>query len=255
MKIIYHPEFENSNYSSDPAAKEGRIECIKVELEKYSDFDFIKPEPASTDDLKLIHSESHIDGIKRRGNLLYRLASLAAGGSIKAAELAYEGEPSFALIRPPGHHASPNSAWGFCYFNNMGIALEKLRKAGKINTAYVLDFDLHTGDGNINSIGNKTGVYILNPRSAEREGYLKEISKDFEKSNRFDIVGVSAGFDEHVEDWGGKLTTSDYREIGKMVNEFSEEKCQGRRFAILEGGYNLEVLGKNVASFLEGFRD
>ena len=187
--------------------------------------------------------------------MLFNMASLAGGGSIKAAEIAFNGEPSFALIRPPGHHASPDSCWGFCYFNNMGIALEKLREEGKIDSAYVLDFDLHTGDGNINSISGKPGIKILNPTAGDREEYLDEVASDLENSKKCDIIGVSAGFDEHIEDWGGKLTTSDYKELGSMVKEFSDKKCEGRRFALLEGGYNHSVLGENVASFVEGFRD
>lgn len=253
MNIIYHEEFENSKYSHDPAAKAGRIKCIREELENLPNLNFVQPEEADIEDLKLVHTNAHIEGVKRGSDLLFRLASLSAGGAIKAAELAYEGEPSFAVIRPPGHHASPNSAWGFCYFNNMGIALEKLRSEGKIESAYVLDFDLHTGDGNINSLENRPNVHILNPRSSDRVDYIEEISEDLEKSNECDIVGVSAGFDEHVEDWGGKLTTSDYRKIGRLVKNFSEEKCDGRRFALLEGGYNLEVLGKNVKNFVESF--
>ncbi|KXB06904.1 acetylpolyamine aminohydrolase [candidate division MSBL1 archaeon SCGC-AAA382A20] len=253
MKVIFHENFKNSSYASNPAASEGRIESILEELEKYPDFEFIEPEPAEISELKLAHSNSHIDKIKRRGKPLFEMACLAAGGAIKTAEIAYRGEPAFGLIRPPGHHASPNSAWGFCYFSNMAIAIKKLMEEGKIENAFILDFDLHTGDGNINVLGNLPEVKILNPESEKREDYLEEISKNFESSNKFDVVAVSAGFDEHVEDWGGKLTTSDYREIGAMIKSFSSDKGEGRRFALLEGGYNHKVLGKNVVSFLKGF--
>ncbi|KXB08395.1 acetylpolyamine aminohydrolase [candidate division MSBL1 archaeon SCGC-AAA382M17] len=188
-------------------------------------------------------------------NELFEIASLSAGGAIEAGKIAYDKEPSFGLIRPPGHHAPPNSSWGFCYFNNMAIALEKLKEEGKIEGAYILDFDLHTGDGNINALGGNQKMEILNPRLEDREAYLEEISNNLEEADQYDIIGVSAGFDEHVDDWGGKLTTSDYREIGYMVKKFSEEKCKGRRFAILEGGYNQDVLGMNASSFVKGFID
>ncbi len=255
MKIVYHEKFKNSQYAANPAASEGRIDTIIESLKDNFDFEFVEPSPAEEDSLKLIHSNSHIEKIRNTGDLLFEMASLAVGAAIKAAELAFEGEPSFAVIRPPGHHASPNSSWGFCYFNNMGIALEKLRSEGKIESTYILDFDLHTGDGNINSLSDKSGIKILNPKSGVREGYLNEISSDLNNSENYDIMGISAGFDEHVEDWGGKLTTSDYQKVGEMAKEFSDEKCRGRRFALLEGGYNHDVLGKNVASFIEGFRD
>ncbi len=255
MKIIYHEDFKNSKYASNPAASSGRIETIVEELEKHPKYDFVEPKPASKEDLELIHTQSHIEKIENRNNLLFNTAKLAAGGSIKAAEIAHEGEPTFALVRPPGHHASPNSAWGFCYFNNMGIAIERLNEDNKIESAYILDFDLHTGDGNINALESKPGIKILNPRSGEREDYIQEVKNDLEESSGFDIIGVSAGFDEHVEDWGGKLTTEDYEELGKLVKKFAEEECQGKRFAILEGGYNHNVLGINVVSFLKGLND
>ncbi len=253
MKIIYHEKFENSDYARNPAAERGRIESIKKEL-KNADFSFVKPKPASENDLELVHSKAHITKIKERSELLFEVASLAAGGAIEAAEIAFEGEPAFGLIRPPGHHASSNSCWGFCYFNNMAVALEKLRTECKIDSAYILDFDLHTGDGNINILGGRPGIQILNPEANYRREYLDEIEENFENEKSYDIIGVSAGFDEHVEDWGNKLTTPDYEEIGSLVKEFSERKSKGRRFSILEGGYNHRVLGKNVKSFLNGFK-
>jgi acetoin utilization deacetylase AcuC-like enzyme len=66
-----------------------------------------------------------------------------------------------------------------------------------------------------------------------------------------DIIAVSAGFDRHVEDWGRLLTTEDYHAIGSAVREYAEQNCGGRRFGVLEGGYNHAVLGKNVRAFIE----
>jgi len=69
----------------------------------------------------------------------------------------------------------------------------------------------------------------------------------------YDALAVSAGFDRGVADWGGTLTDTDYREIGGLLKRFSEENSKGRRFAILEGGYNHKTLGTPVLSFLRGF--
>jgi acetoin utilization deacetylase AcuC-like enzyme len=66
---------------------------------------------------------------------------------------------------------------------------------------------------------------------------------------------MSAGFDRHEQDWGGLLATEDYRAIGKSVKEHALLRCQGRRFGVLEGGYNHAVLGRNVESFLQGLSD
>ena len=174
-----------------------------------------------------------------------------AGGAIQAA-VAGLTEPCFALIRPPGHHASADSCWGFCYFNNMAIALDHLKRNGLINKAYVLDFDLHYGDGNVNILSEKRYVTILNPESHNRKAYLAEVEAGLAAAE-VDIIGVSAGFDNHVDDWGGLLETEDYQTMGRMVLEASRRMGAGC-FGILEGGYNHQVLGLNVRAFLRGLQ-
>lgn len=247
MKIIYHTRY-NEVYASDPAASAGRIEAILRELE--GKYDFVEPGLALEDDLRKVHTQSHIESIKRNPHL-YEIACLAAGGAIKAAQIATEGEPSFGLIRPPGHHASPDHCWGFCFFNNIAIALAKLQGAGLIKGALILDFDLHFGDGTSN-IFAESKIKYFQPGAQGREGFVKEIEKRFGEEKDYSILAVSAGFDRHIEDWGGQLSTDDYQTIGKLVKEAAEKNCKGRRFAVLEGGYNHDVLGKNVKAFLEG---
>ena len=252
MNIIFHEAFYGV-YAGDPAAASGRMEPIIGELKKHPHYTFIIPEPADPEDLRRAHSEAHIETI-RRSSVLYDMAILAAGGAIKAAELAFAGKPSFGCIRPPGHHASATSCWGFCFFNNMAVSLLKLMAEGKIQSAFILDFDLHRGDGNINILGDYKGIKILNPSSGNEKDYLLEIASVLEGAGDWDIIAASAGFDEYVDDWGGKLTTGAYREIGAMMKEFSEEHCNGRRYALLEGGYNYNDLGINIHAFCEGFR-
>jgi len=251
MKIVYHPNY-NEVYASDPAAGAGRIEAILKELK--GKYDFLEPKPASENDLKRVHTQSHIDLIKRNPNRYenpYEIACLAAGGAILAAELGMKGESSFGLIRPPGHHASSDHCWGFCFFNNIAIALAKLQAENRIQKALILDFDLHFGDGTDNIFAGSKIKYFQ-PQIRDREGFIEEIKKKFQVEREYDILAVSAGFDRHVEDWGGLLTTDDYRIIGRAVKEAAQKICQGRRFAVLEGGYNHKVLGKNVKAFLEG---
>lgn len=149
MKVVFHEDFKKV-YTSDPAASAGRMEAVKNALE--GKVEFVEPVPASKDDILRLHTPEHVRYVEREG--IYDIAALAAGGAIKAAEIGLT-EPCFALIRPPGHHASADSSWGFCYFNNMAIALEKLKREGKIKKAFILDFDLHFGDGNVNLLGGK----------------------------------------------------------------------------------------------------
>ncbi len=248
MKIVYHPRYTEV-YSSEPAASPGRMEAILKELE--GQYDFVQPEPALEEDLLRVHTQFHIESIKR-DRRLYELACLAAGGAIKAAQLAVEGQPSFGLIRPPGHHASPDSCWGFCYFNNIAVALSKLQGEGQIENALILDFDLHFGDGTHNFFSGSKTVYF-HPESYAGVNFVEAIEKRFKREKGYSILAVSAGFDRHLEDWGGLLSTEDYRTIGKLAKEAAEKNCNGRKFADLEGGYNHAVLGKNVKAFNEGF--
>ena len=244
MKVVYHPDF-NASYTYDPAAAIGRIEAIvRVIKDRVT---FVEAVPATEEDIAAIHSRKHMEQVRREG--VDDIAALAAGGAIQAAVIGLH-EPCFALIRPPGHHASADSAWGFCYYNNMAIALEKLWRDGRIKTAQILDFDLHFGDGNVNILGGKGYVSILNPSDATRNAYLMSVEK-FLSAQQADIIGISAGFDNHLEDWGGLLATEDYREMGRMVKE-AARRSEGGYFAILEGGYNHQVLGRNVMALLEG---
>ena len=255
MKIIFHERYYDSTYAMDPAAASGRLEGIVEILSQNTDYEFISPESATKEDILRAHSKRHYDYVKR-DDTLFELASLAAGGAILAAEEAYDGNPSFAVIRPPGHHASADSCWGFCYFNNISISLLKLFSEKKIKSAFVLDFDLHTGDGNLNILSHRSDgfrVKILNPDSNTNNDYISRVESYMEDLRDIDIFVASAGFDQGKDDWGGLLEPEDYKILGTLMKKFSIELCNGRRFALLEGGYNHDVLPKNVESFCEGF--
>jgi acetoin utilization deacetylase AcuC-like enzyme len=257
MKIIFHERYYNSDYSRDPAADPGRLQSIMAVIEHHGDaYEIVKPAPASREDILRVHRESYLETVESNP-LLYELSSLAAGGAIRAAEEAYDGHPAFAVIRPPGHHASGGAAWGFCFFNNMSISLLKLVAEGKINSAFVLDFDLHTGDGNINILENRSDgfeVTILNPEAHSRSEYLIEVESFMQRLNDIDIFAASAGFDQGINDWGGLLVADDYNNLGRLMKEHSVRLCQGRRYAIFEGGYYHPDLGKHVHAFCQGFR-
>ncbi len=241
MKIVFHPKFYTV-YTSDPAAEAGRMEAIMEEL---SGYEIVEPEPAKMEDILLVHTREHFAYV-RSDHEIYEVAILAAGGAILASEIAFR-EPCFAAIRPPGHHASPDSSWGFCYFNNVAIAVKKLLAEGKIRRAVIVDFDLHFGDGTAKAFSGVEEVEYYHMKGGDIAGI-----EEFLRENEYDIIAVSAGFDRHRKDWGGILETEDYREIGRIIKEYAEEKCKGRRFAVLEGGYNHSVLGKNVRAFVEG---
>lgn len=251
MKIIYSRKFEDK-YPTNPVENPDRVRLSAIEL---GDYEFAEPSYASLEDIRRVHGAEHVENVKRRG--IFKAASLAAGGAICAAELAVQGEPAFALIRPPGHHAAANRAWGMCFFNNMAIAVQKIRSRAR--RVLIIDIDLHFGDGTVSIFRGDENVKIVNPGAVDLEfnylqldssGYLRQVNDAFQGFD-YDIVGVSAGFDTYFEDWGELLRLEDYLEIGRIVREGSK-KCGGRRFAILEGGYHPD-LQYCIKSFIKGF--
>ena len=244
MKVIFHEDFYKV-YTSDPAASAGRMESIVEVIE--SRVEFVRAEPAAKEDIELAHSISHIDYVRQSG--VYQIACLAAGGSVQAANIGLS-EPAFGLVRPPGHHASAESSWGFCFFNNMAVALQALKNKDRIKTAYVLDIDLHFGDGTVNILESKNYVTVHNVEASDRQSFLDEIERELEGC-QVDLIGISAGFDNHSEDWGGLLLTEDYFRIGQLVKA-AANRSGGGCFGILEGGYNHQVLGQNVMALIEG---
>lgn len=246
MKVVFHEDFRRS-YSRDPAAGEGRIDCVLEVIRGY--VDFVEAKPAAYDDIAACHTRDHINYVARLG--LYEIASLAAGAAIQSAGIGLE-EPSFALVRPPGHHASPDFCWGYCFFNNIAIAIAKLKREQKIRRALVLDIDHHFGDGTMEILGVKGYTKVCNPEERDPGSYMATVEEML--SGNFDIVGISAGFDSHERDLGGVLSTQHYREIGKMAVRASRKNRAGC-FAVMEGGYNHEVLGQNVREFLIGMKE
>ena len=253
MKIVYTKMLE-AGYPANPVENSDRVHQ-PAELLLECGWQFIEPRPATLEDIARVHGREHIERVAQAG--LYEAAALAAGGAVCAAKLAWQGEPAFALVRPPGHHAAANRAWGMCYFNNMAIAVKKIRPRAK--KALIIDIDLHYGDGTVSIFRGDRNVKIVNPWAVDESfeyldmdesRYLKQVEDAFLEYD-FDIVGVSAGFDTYLEDWGGLLKIEDYRKIGKAIRDGSE-RCGGRRFAVLEGGYHPD-LKLCVKSFIEGF--
>jgi acetoin utilization deacetylase AcuC-like enzyme len=253
MKIIYSAKYEEF-YPTNPVENPDRVRLPAIEL-KEAGYEFAEPIAAGYEDVARVHGREHIERVKHRG--LYETAMSAAGGAIAAAELAVNGEPAFALIRPPGHHASANRAWGLCFFNNMAVAVQRIRP--KAERVLIIDIDLHFGDGTVSIYRGDNKVKIVNPGSVDTNfeylkldgnNYLKQVKDAF---NDFDcdIVGVSAGFDTYIKDWGGMLRIEDYEEIGRIIRK-GAEACSGNRFAVLEGGYHPD-LRYIIKSFINGF--
>lgn len=252
MKIIFHKKFYNSDYADDGASVPGRMESIMNKLTANGEYGLIEPQPASIIDIQRCHSAELIEK-EKNNEKRYEMALLSAGGAIMASEFSMNGEPAFACIRPPGHHAARDANWGYCVFCNMAVALLRLREKELIKSAFILDFDAHTGDGTKKLLSDWKECNILNPMAEDSKSYMKVIEQHIKELNHVDVIAVCAGFDSYVKDIGRKLETFDFYQMGFLMKLLSKRMGHHRRFAILEGGYYLPDLGKNVLAFCNGF--
>jgi acetoin utilization deacetylase AcuC-like enzyme len=200
---------------------------------------------------------------------------LAAGTSIDAAETG-----GFALVRPPGHHAPPQTAMGFCLVNNVAVAARHMQAEHGVGRVAIVDFDVHHGNGTeavfrdddsvLYVSLHQRGIYpgtgtaadnddtTLNiplPAGAGDEAWLAAFDAAVEPAvRRFapELVLVSAGFDAHeLEDIylvDQHVTDDGFRELARRCTNLAPSVA-----AVLEGGYNLDTLPRLVAAALEGF--
>jgi len=217
-----------------------------------------------------------------------RAAYLAAGGTWAAAQAVLRGEVqrSFALVRPPGHHAEPERAMGFCLFNNVAVAVALSLEREEIRRIAVLDWDLHHGNGTqavfINDprvlfvslhqvdtypgTGDTKGsptspsegspLNIALPRgsgNAEYERICREQVEPRLRAFEPDLIFVSAGFDAYYLDDLGQMqmTAQGYARLIRWLRQIADAVCLGRLVLVLEGGYHPEGLARCVAEVIE----
>ncbi|MCC6727673.1 MAG: histone deacetylase [Saprospiraceae bacterium] len=219
-------------------------------------------------------SSAHLDPDTMTSPHSYEAAVRAVGATVLASE-----QGDFALVRPPGHHADPHRATGFCLFNNVAIAAQRLADQGK--RVFIFDFDGHLGDGTshifeesdqvlycsihqypafpghgyVNEIGTGNGRgYTINlplPAESGDDIFMDAVNTCTQILEQFkpDVVAVSAGFDAHQYDLLLQLraTESSFYKIGRLLRERSPNI-----FATLEGGYNVAVLPQCVYNFMAG---
>ncbi len=257
----------------------------------------LAPRHATREELLAAHTARHIDQIHRyaeqgdgyidsdtymvEGSL--DAALLAAGGAIVAVEAVLNGtvNNAFALVRPPGHHATPDRAMGFCLFNNIAIAARAAIQRGGLQRVAIVDYDVHHGNGTQDILYNDgqilfcsthaspyypgtgrfeeqgTGAGIgatLNvplPYGTGDTGYQQVFEQIIIPAvRRFQpqLIMLSAGYDAHWSDPIGPMVVSvqGFAIMTRMLTDLAAEICDGRIVLVLEGGYNLDALGASA---------
>jgi acetoin utilization deacetylase AcuC-like enzyme len=262
----------------------------------------IKPRAATVEELSLVHDNQYIshiqDTAKKGGGWLdvdtimstdsYQAAIHAAGGAIRATEGVMDGEldSAFALVRPPGHHATSLRAMGFCLFNNVAITAKHALAKYKLDRIIIIDFDVHHGNGTQAAFyddhqvlyvstheypfypgtgrleetgsgdGKGTNINIPLPAGCSDAEYLKVFEQIITPAaRRFNpqLIIASAGYDLHWIDEIAlmQVSISGFAEIVGIIRGLADELCNGRLVLSLEGGYHLQALAYSVKATLD----
>ena len=269
----------------------------------------IEPQPATDEDILRCHTPEHLarikteseqprggdagDGTSPFGHKGLDIARLAAGGSIAALTAVLDGtvDNAYALVRPPGHHARPETGMGFCMFGNAAIAVAHARAKNPDLRVVTMDWDVHHGNGtqaifydspdvltisihqdglfpansgHIDETGEGAGRgYAMNiplPAGTGNGGYLHTLTEAVVPAiRRFrpDVIVIPSGFDASCFDPLGRMsvTANGYRAMTRVMLDVAAEVCDGRLMMTHEGGYSptyVPLCGVSVLSEMSG---
>src|SRR5271167_279950 len=260
------------------------------------------PREATLEEIALCHRPEYIAAVERTSHLdrfdfdpdthtsrdSYQTALLAAGGVLTAVETVLDGaaDNAFALVRPPGHHALPNRAMGFCFFNNVAIAAQWLIESRGLRRVMIVDWDVHHGNGlqdifyespevlyvsthqfphypgtgSLHEIGYGAGLgFTVNlPMPAEfgDAEYLRVFDRLIMPIGRHfkpEFILVSSGFDAHFRDPLAQMRVTDagFGAMTRRVKRLAAQCCGGKMVAALEGGYDLEAIAESGRAVID----
>lgn len=306
MKVgfVYDPVYLKHDTGKHPE-NANRLLAIMRYLERtgpWQQLVSIKPEAATIEELSLVHERQYISEVRelaeKGGGQLdtdtvvsadsYEAARYAAGGVIKAVDAVVDGDMDsvFALVRPPGHHATAGKGMGFCLFNNVAVAAKYALHKYNIERIAIIDFDVHHGNGTQDAFYNNPDVLYISTHQSphypgtgsigetgggEAKGTTvniplpvgcgdKQYKEAFERViipviRRFKprLIMVSAGYDGHWSDGlaGMQLSIAGFAQITEIIKQIAEEVSAGHLVFTLEGGYNLTTLSASVRATFE----
>jgi len=299
MVLVYSPVYLEHNPGAWHPESPLRLRAIVEKLKQENLWNnVVDPRPAEMEEILSVHDKYYVESLKRMARTCtpidsdtpvreetFEIALLAAGGALVAGELVAEGKAkyAFALVRPPGHHASRDAGGGFCYLNNIAIMAESLKE--EMGKVMIFDFDAHHGNGTqdifyedpdvlyvsvhqsplypetgrIEEIGRGKGrgfnINVPVPPGTGDGEYatiVEDVFRPLAEQFEPNIIAVSAGFDGHREDPLAQLELSSefYGWMAQKIFETAEDLCGGRAVFVLEGGYSLKALAESVANIL-----
>ncbi len=301
--LLYtHPVFSRHEVPPGHVEHGGRYDAVEKMLqgEDFAHLEKRVPPLATADQIERVHPESYrlviednapaeglaqFDADTFMGPSSLEATLRAAGGAVAATDAVFAGEATNAFVaaRPPGHHAEPERAMGFCFFNAAAVAAMHARADHGARRVAVLDFDVHHGNGteaafwhdedafyasshewpqypgtgretdrgafdNIANATLATGAGGTEFRRAWGDTLLPALS-DFDP----DFIVISAGFDAHAADplGGLQLTEADFAWATSEIAGVARDKAQGRMISVLEGGYDLRALAASAAAHVK----
>ncbi len=304
--LIYDPQFLYHDTGPQHPENPNRLRAIMNELlstpKLWQALKHVSPIPATMNDILHCHTQQLIDHIKKcceQGPHYYidadtvvcpksfDIALLAAGAGITAVDQLFSQHitNAFALVRPPGHHATINQAMGFCLFNNIAIAARYAQAKYHITKILIIDWDVHHGNGtqdifyddptvfyfsthqypfypgtgaadetgNGSGIGTTLNIPLSSGTTAEqhRAAFSTGLNTILQKFHP-ELILISAGFDARKFDplANLNLTDQDYIEMTQEVTQIAKQYANNKVISFLEGGYNLGTIGKTVTAHI-----
>jgi len=300
IPIFTHPDMLGHDPGEGHPERPARLAAVTAALaEAGLDADLRGAPPVADEDLLRVHPEAYVAAIRRaspsQGRVRLDPDTALSPGSLAAAERACgavvqavkgaaagEFDRAFCAVRPPGHHAEPDQAMGFCIYSSVAVAARAAQAAGLRRVA-VVDFDVHHGNGTETVVMGGEDLFFASihqwpfypgtgqagrrgsvvnatvPAMAPREAWRRAFESLMAPVDAFgpDLILVSAGFDAHARDplADQSLEAEDYAWATRAILEVARRCCGGKVVSSLEGGYDLEALGRSAAAHVRALQE